>query len=98
MNPILSSGGGFGATLGIDGAFGAQNANQSRMALANGVTGNESQGEIAGIAQADKATTLKSAAGSIGSDYGYAWDEQSKRMQKKNVEQARRLQGISFMA
>jgi hypothetical protein len=82
---------GFGMSLGLDGAFGAQGANQDRMALANGVNGNESPGQIASLAQADKAASLRSASSSIDSNYGYEWDAQGKRIHKANIEQQQRL-------
>jgi hypothetical protein len=98
MFPILSFAGSMGANLGFNGVAGVQNANQERLALANGVTGNESQEQIAALAQSDKAATLQSSAGGFTADYGYAWEQQAKRMHKKNIQQAQRLQGLSLYA
>ncbi|HEY9685969.1 MAG TPA: hypothetical protein V6C52_03240 [Coleofasciculaceae cyanobacterium] len=95
MFPILSFAGSMGISLGLDGVAGVQHANQERMALANGVTGNESPEQIVGLAQADKAASLKAAVSGIKADYGDAWAEQSKRMHKKNME---RMQRLNFMA
>jgi hypothetical protein len=95
MFPILSFAGNMAFNSGFGGVAGVQNANQERMALANGVTGNESPAQIASLAQADKAAALKSAASGFTADYGDAWEQQAKRMQKKNMAQAQRL---NFMA
>ncbi len=77
-------GGGFlpiGPTLGYDGANQFFGGADTRMALANGVTGQETPAELASLGAQDKTAALKQAAGNTQYLYATAWDEANRRKQ-----------------
>jgi hypothetical protein len=66
-------------------------ANQARMGLANGVTGNESQAEVASLAAQDKALTFQGIQAQTNYQVSQAMLESAQNLKKKNQEQKERL-------
>lgn len=88
----------FATNLAHSGATGMFGVNQSRLALANGVTGNESQGDIASLAAQDKALTLQGIQAKTQYEVAQALQDTATRMKKKNEETRQRMleNGVLF--
>jgi plasmid stability protein len=92
---IMSS---YATSLSFSGAGNAMAANEARMGLANGVTGNESQPEVASLAAQDKALSLESAYSGIQYQVAQAMQQSAQAMKKKDQEQRQRMldNGVLF--
>lgn len=84
----MSIGGSFlvGPTLGYQGANQFFNGADTRLALANRVTGQESPAELAGIGAQDKAAALQQAQGGINYEYATAWQEANDRRRREEAQ------------
>ena len=90
---MIGLGGLMSAGLSFNSVGAGFGANQNRMALANGVTGNESPQQIASLAQSDKASALQSAKAGIGYDVANAtWDGHTKNKKDAVAQREFRVQ------
>ncbi len=89
MMPFIMSS--YATNLSFAGAGNAFAADQSRMDLANSVTGNESPAEVADIAAQDKALALDSASSRLQYEVAQALQQRAQAMRKKDQEQRERM-------
>ena len=74
------------AGMALNFSAGTFNAMDQRLALANGVTGNESPGQIATLHAADKSAMLAGAANTFASDAFSTELEAFRKLIKKNIQ------------
>jgi hypothetical protein len=89
----------FGTALAHDSAAGMFDVNESRMALANGVTGSENSAQLAAIHNMDKALALRGQMDAIHFKAAQLMADSAREQLKKNEEQRRRLMadGATFV-
>lgn len=69
----------------------------ARAALANQVTGHETPAQLAELQKKDKALELDQVQAKFNYAYGNAWQEQLEAIQKKKMEQKKRLFDLGFL-
>lgn len=88
----------FATNLAYSSAGAMFGVNQSRMGLANNVTGNESMGEVASIASHDKALAMQGAMAQTNYQVAQAMQEGAAKLKKEHQEQRERMlqNGVIF--
>jgi len=81
----------YATSLGYDSAATIFGANQTSMGLANGVTGYESQSEVASLAAQDKALKFAGIQAQTNYQVAMALQDSAQNLRRKNQEQKERM-------